>query len=419
MFELEEITQLVAAIDELNIIDPAVGSGAFPMGILHKLVHMLRRLDPGNHRWRQQQLATIELMTDSVAQDAARTRVEELFARNEDDYGRKLFLIENCIYGVDIQPIAVQIAKLRCFISLIVDQRIQDEAPNRGILPLPNLETKFVAANSLLALGAPGQQQGLRDAEIDELERELQAVRHRHFMARTRATKEKIPRARPRDPHTDGTLLRASRLPPTAAELLASWDPYDQNGSAHFFDQEWMFGVAGFDIVIGNPPYVRQEKIKDQKRALKQQYSCYTGVADLYVYFYERGVRLLCPDGVLIILSNKYMRAGYGKPLRGFLASKHSIELLIDFGDAPVFDAIAYPSIILMRNVKPEGRPVRALEWEPGPEIADFAAVFTERHFDLAQHELGDGGWHIADPAVLRLLEKLRQAGSTAWGICC
>ena len=81
--------------------------------------------------------------------------INDAFERNELDYGRKLYLIENCIYGVDIQPIAVQIAKLRFFISLVVDQKTDDTQENRGILPLPNLETKFVAANSLIGVEGP------------------------------------------------------------------------------------------------------------------------------------------------------------------------------------------------------------------------------------------------------------------------
>ena len=110
------------------------------MGMLQKLTFVLGKLDPNNDRWKQQQ------------QKRAPERLAEIeadFADNEMDYPRKLFLIENCIYGVDIQAIAVQIAKLRFFISLIVEQRVDDTAPNRGILPLPNLETKFVAANAL------------------------------------------------------------------------------------------------------------------------------------------------------------------------------------------------------------------------------------------------------------------------------
>ena len=160
---------LIRAIDTLKILDPAVGSGAFPMGMLHRLVFILGKLDPRNDQWRQRQIDRVEStikmaeeIDDSTFRESTLRDLEgeiesinESFERNELDYGRKLYLIENCIYGVDIQPIATQIAKLRFFISLIVDQQIDDSRKNRGVRPLPNLETKFVAANTLIGVDKP------------------------------------------------------------------------------------------------------------------------------------------------------------------------------------------------------------------------------------------------------------------------
>src|SRR5258706_736984 len=168
-FNEAEKTQLIAAIDTVKVLDPAAGSGAFPMGVLHKLVLLLGKLDPNNERWKQRQLDKAYEMSSTQAREAAIQSTEEVFANNHDDYGRKLYLIENCIYGVDIQPIAVQIAKMRFFISLIVDQKIDDTQPNRGVRPLPNLETKFVAANTLIGVNRPGQQL-LRNRDIDTKE---------------------------------------------------------------------------------------------------------------------------------------------------------------------------------------------------------------------------------------------------------
>jgi len=109
-------------------------------------------------------------------------KIETDFTSNEMDYPRKLFLIENCIYGVDIQPVAVQISKLRFFISLIVEQTVNDDALNRGILPLPNLETKFIAANTLMGIERPAQLL-LRDSRIEEKEKQLKEARHQFFKA--------------------------------------------------------------------------------------------------------------------------------------------------------------------------------------------------------------------------------------------
>jgi adenine-specific DNA-methyltransferase len=176
-----------------------------------------------------------------------------------------------------------------------------------------------------------------------------------------------------------------------------------------------MFGLErGFDIVIGNPPYVRQEKIRPLKPALKEQYKCYTGIADLYVYFFESGVNLLREGGVLCyICSNKYFRAGYGKKLRHFLSQQTTIRQLIDFGDAPVFTAIAYPSIICLQKTSPNGSRLHAFNWEPGPAITEFETVFEANRFTMPQSALTADGWRLESPEVLALLAKLQQMGKT------
>ena len=129
-FSPKEVEKLIDAIDHMKALDPACGSGAFPMGLLQKLVHVLKKLDPDNRGWRRRQQRTAEAMESSTAREETQKAIERAFAHDNDDYGRKLFLIENCLYGVDIQPIACQIAKLRFFISLIVDQTIDPNESN-------------------------------------------------------------------------------------------------------------------------------------------------------------------------------------------------------------------------------------------------------------------------------------------------
>ena len=136
-FNTTEVDQLIQAIDELKILDPSCGSGAFPMGILQKLVLILCKLDPNNQRWKKRQLNVAHQISDPQARGYVIQSIQRVFDNNESNYGRKLYLIQNCIYGVDIQPIAVQIAKLRCFIALVVEQKIDDNIDNRG----PNLHS--------------------------------------------------------------------------------------------------------------------------------------------------------------------------------------------------------------------------------------------------------------------------------------
>ena len=196
-FSPSDIKILINAIDNIRVLDPACGSGAFPMGILHKLVHILSKLDKDNNQWRaiQKKKAQVEIdealnEKDKEIRQQKLIEIDENFENNASDYGRKLYLIENCIYGVDIQSIAVQISKLRFFISLVVDQREKPGSSNRGLKPLPNLETKFVAANTLIGLDRPAALD-FRNEKIKQLEDELKDNRHLHFNAKTRRVKAK------------------------------------------------------------------------------------------------------------------------------------------------------------------------------------------------------------------------------------
>jgi len=426
-FSEEEVNVLIDVIDTIKIIDPACGSGAFPMGILHKLVYVLSKLDPENRKWKKKQITKAKEIEVASSREAAIEDIEHAFEKNRLDYARKLYLIKNCIFGVDIQPVAAQIAKLRFFISLIIDQNTDDREKNRGLKPLPNLETKIVAANTIV--GFEGEAP-LKSSTIIDLEKELKKVRIEYFDANSRQKKRECEEKDKTLREKIGKLLEAQDFSPGVTINLKKWDPYNQNQFSDFFNPEWMFGEKqGFDVVIGNPPYVRQEKIKDLKPILKNQYTCYTGMTDLYVYFYELGFSLLKTDGILTyISSNKYFRSRYGKKLRAFFSTNASILQLIDFGDAKVFTSIAYPSIIVLQKLKPgfsdqfgrrrvqdkqeEKLPdVRAFSWKPGPSISEFADIFASQSFGLPQKELTADVWQIESPDILRLLEKLNESG--------
>lgn len=371
-FDEEEKECLINAIDSCKILDPACGSGAFPMGILHKLVNVLHKLDPDNMRWRElQRKKAIKETEDAYKLGDKKERerrlleINDIFENNSDEYGRKLYLIENCIFGVDIQPIAVQIAKLRFFISLIIDQNKRLEKDNFNIRSLPNLETKFVAADTLIGL----QQQGvLRDVEVEELEAELKTIRHDYFSARTRKDKLHFQKKDKLLRQKIATLLQKSGWNSATALQVARFDPYDQNTSADFFDFEWMFGLKPadgssgiFDIVIGNPPYIQIQNfsgMKQQKDWERQKYATYVKTGDVYCLFYERGYQLLKNGGVLtFITSNKWMRANYGKVMRRFFNTNGSILRLIDFGDSPIFEnATTYTNILVWKKDKEAGK---------------------------------------------------------------
>jgi adenine-specific DNA-methyltransferase len=184
------------------------------------------------------------------------------------------------------------------------------------------------------------------------------------------------------------------------------------------FDFEIYFGDVfqqqnGFDIVVGNPPYVRQEKLKDIKDRLKKEFDCFVGTADLYVFFYERGLKLLKPHGVLAyITSNKFYRAAYGKKLRFYLISCAKIHQIIDFGDEKVFEAIAYPTVVILEKEQFQKGAFQALVWNKEKPIEQFVEVVETESFSMPQSSLNPNGWQFLDEASLQLLEKLRQSGT-------
>lgn len=348
-FDEQEVKALINAIDQVKILDPACGSGAFPMGVLHKLVYLLSRLDPGNVAWKRKQIQKAETIDEPGAREKAVADIEQAFELNELDYGRKLYLIENCIYGVDIQPIAVQIAKLRFFISLVVDQRVDNTQPNRGIRPLPNLETKFVAANTLIAIDRP-QQLAMRNPEIDEKEAELARVRDRYFTARTPGTKNKHREQDKALRAEIAALLKQDGFESITTEKLAYWDPYDQNSSASFFDPEWMFGLRrGFDVVIGNPPYIKEYTHRQAFDGVRGS-PYYQGKMDIWYMFACQALdELKAGGGVLtFIATNNWVTNSGASRMRKKIADDGRIMKLLDFGEYKIFESADIQTMVLL-----------------------------------------------------------------------
>jgi adenine-specific DNA-methyltransferase len=456
----EERRELVRAIADVKIIDPACGSGAFCMGALHKLVELLNRIDPTNELWKSEQLRrlTNELSErwEEMNEEERKEEIEYLLEvfneqRNYPDYGRKLYLIQNCIYGVDIQPIAVQLTKLRFFLSLILDQKpSNDKNNNFGILPLPHLETKFVCANTLIGLES-SRQRSIKSQEVMKIERELKRIRERYFRVRNRKQKQELEEKDRELREKLAELLKKQGWDNKDVQKIISFDILDPTAKADWFDPEWMFGVVdGFDVVIGNPPYVRQEKIKKDKPLLqKQGYEVFTSTADLYVYFYEKGYQLLKQKGVLAyITSNKWMRAKYGENLRKFLKEKTTIIKLIDFGGYRVFEQTVDTCILLFKKEKPpKGHTfefltvpshVKDLEsylrkrskylieqetetvlkrvesWsdvKTWQELRDWQTAYVGNWQTMLQEKLSNNGWTLGDDKVLSLKEKIEKVG--------
>lgn len=361
----EQKLQVMEAIYHCKVLDPACGSGAFPVGMLQQMVHILSQLDPTNEQWKRMMLEEAVNESRNAFQAESREEREERLKDieasfdenlNNPDYARKLYLIENCIYGVDIQPIAIQISKLRFFISLVVDQKTtNDPVKNFGIRPLPNLEAKFVAANSLIPLAKSDGELG-RTPEIMALENKLKEANHKIFSAKTVRTKRRWKerlielRAELAKKLQDNGFLTAA-----AANQLASWDMFNQNSAATFFDADWMFGIKdGFDVVIGNPPYVNIEFIPEKDRIVYQNlYSCFVKRADLFSVFIECGLlQMTKQNGIVtfIVPSVIHSNLSYQKLRNLFLNNHWLIESCYTGGD--VFEGPTVDTTILRFDKK-------------------------------------------------------------------
>lgn len=365
-FTAAEKRVLVDAIYDAAILDPACGSGAFPMGMLQKLVYVLDKLDHGHDHWKKRILAD----TPPAMKDQTRRWLDSASA----DFTWKLGLVQRSIYGIDIQPFAVQIAKLRCFVSLLVDFDVDPAADNYGVPSLPNLDFKFVAANTLLKPPSEAE----RDDDPLKLEdpffADFAALAEDYFFVRDPAEKKRlqekieaciegqidIHRRRIMAAHknTKTKLLEEDK------SRLALWESYRnifafRNGHVGFFDPRYFFPEikTGFDIVIGNPPYVRADEQSEWNQLQRQailasnEYETLWEKWDLFVPFIERSYKLLKPGGVsALIVSDAFCHSKYAQKCQNWLLANSRI-LRLDFcGDIKIFDAAVHNVIPLLQK---------------------------------------------------------------------
>ena len=352
--EIRNPEKVLHVLQTLRVCDPACGSGAYLLGMMSELLRLR------------------EALFQSTQIDSPVT------------YQRKLDIIQKNLYGVDKDEFAVNIAMLRLWLSLAVDY--EDDTPE----PLPNLDYKVAVGDSLT--GPAPEQIGLADHLIQQIQ---------EHQAEYLVT------------HTDP---EKQRLREAIAELKENLQGWQANADVFVWQVEFaeVFQEGGFDIVIGNPPYVRQELIRPIKPTLKRLFpEVYIGTADLYVYFYKRGAELLRVSGVLTyISSNKFLRAGYGKKLRVFFTDKMRLHRLLDFGSVPVFKASVDTCILLAENSDPDGGAFFGVTFRDETDIRRLSEAFQERAFSMHARDLSPDGWALASSEVFRLLEKLKNIGA-------
>lgn len=310
----EEIKQIDRALEDVKICDPAIGSGAFPMGLLHEIYHLKIPIE------------------DSKG----------FKAKSPADL--KKHIIEESIYGVDIDSGAVDIARLRFWLSLVVDETTPQ--------PLPNLAFKIVCANTLIPLGMDNT---IQIAGATEIIKEIEQLRHNYFDA-SKEEKKDLERQFKNLQNKLWTTAKdwVTTKDSVLYEKLLQFNPFEDN-SCGWFDPWWMFGVKdGFDIVIGNPPYVSavsMSRDKGIKKTFKSVYPQATGAYDLYILFLLKAISILKSEGIYAwIIPNKFLISDYAKKTKEFLISK-GLKYSIDVSTFNVFStASVYPIILLGTN---------------------------------------------------------------------
>ena len=318
----------LTALRGVRAVDPACGSGAYLLGLLHELLDLRAALFVSRH---------VDAKTV---------------------YDRKLEIIQNNLYGVDLDPFAVNIARLRLWLSLIVD--FEGEKP----LPLPNLDFKIETGDSLTAPDPSGglQPDLFRNAQVQKYFRLKSEYLDAHGERKYQLKEEIIAMRQEISDWTHKGKVEGFDwqvefaevfAPELAKETLSGKMASMVNSAGGQMEMTAPPKEGGFDIVLANPPYVRQELLGDYKKQLKPVYpEVYAGTADLYVYFYGRAHQLLKKEGVAcFISSNKWLRAGYGENLRQHLLDKEAFRRVVDFGELPVFDTAAtFPAIFLWQK---------------------------------------------------------------------
>lgn len=391
-FTDNEKKQLDTKLAEVKICDPAIGSGAFPMGLLNLLCKCRQSLQPAERQHDKKMIAAL-----------------------------KRDIIQQNIYGVDIEKGAVDIARLRFWLSLIVDE----ETPE----VLPNLEFKIMQGNSLLEsyegidLSGLAGEKGARTRAQSKDQLSL-VFDEKQAMEQIQKDLNKFYKT---DSHSEKESLTLSInnnvkeyikyiAPQKSKEIDAMPVPNDKFFLWHtyFRDVFNRKGKEGFDIVIGNPPYI---PLQDNNGLLadiyeKQDFSVFERGGDIYSLFYEQGIRLLRENGNLCyITSCQWIRAGYGEKLRGYLAANTNPEILIDFTGVKVFDdATVDPSILLVKNCQNKGATIATMTKPHGKEILPYLDQFVKQNATPCSF-MGPESWVILENSSQKLKNKIKTTG--------
>jgi type I restriction-modification system DNA methylase subunit len=341
-------------ISKIKILDPACGSGSFLISAFQTLIDYHLHYYEKHPEESGQGTLFPDVIEDYASLRSGQDGTKRLSIE------KKAQILRNNIFGVDIDPQAVEIAMMSLYLKCLEGER---DLPRKKEL-LPSLAKNIRCGNSLISYDIFDQPTLFKDEE-----------------------KERI-------------------------------NPFDWYSKSTGFGN--IMEQGGFDVVIGNPPYVRQELLKTEKWYYNNKYQSFTSTTDIYILFMEQAITLLKEKGLFsFIVSNKYTRATYGRKLRKFLLSNTNIKQFNDFEDLPVFEAATtYPSIIVCEKVRiPSNKNIQVCIFHelPNEKISDY---IKQHSFFLPQNRLSEGPWIFAKKEKLNLKEKIHKTGQPLVRYC-
>src|SRR5690554_5138586 len=461
--KIEDRNEANEIINDLKICDPAVGSGHFLVSALNEMIAIKNDLrilqDREGQRLKEYHFEVVNdelIVTDEEGElfeynptNRESQRVQEAL------FHEKQTLIENCLFGVDINPNSVKICRLRLWIELLKNAYYKNETE---LETLPNIDINIKCGNSLISrfdLDAD-LSKALRSSKwnMDSYRIAVQTYRNaenkeqKHEMERLIADikgdfKTEISRnskeqrlydklsAELYEKHMapklfEEELSRAQKSKlkkereKLEAKVIKLKEQLDEIKDNKIYENafEWRFEFpevlddegrfVGFDVVIGNPPYIRQEEFTEIKPYLKERFKSYKSTADLYVYFIDLGISILSQNGKFAyIIPNKWLRAGYGENLRKTLIKLH-INSVIDFGDLNVFEeATTYPSILELYNDLSKAdfhvTTVDSLDFKIG-----LKEYVVNNRILIDKEAMSDDNWNLLDKTRSLIINKIK-----------
>jgi adenine-specific DNA-methyltransferase len=462
----DEIAEANSIINSIKICDPAVGSGHFLVSALNEIISIkseLRILCDREGKLLRDYAVVVEndeLMVSSGHEELFLYKPgnKESQRVQEALFHEKQTIIENCLFGVDINPNSVKICRLRLWIELLKNAYYTADSKYAELETLPNIDINIKQGNSLisrfsldadLSKALKSIKYGVNDyrAFVNSYKNATDKDQKRGFETLINQIKSDF---RTEIDKNDPKVVRKNKLGGDLFNLLNQskvFEPTEKEkketekkkekleleisklaaeikeikDSAIYKDAfEWRFefpevldhtgNFIGFDVVIGNPPYIRQEEFTAIKHYLESTYKVFSSSADLLVYFIERGISIIRDEANLtFIVANKFLRAGYGKSLRDYL-NKLQIRQLIDFGDLPVFaEATTYPCILSIAK-KPGNEPLRALQMDQ-LHAHNLREHINRHSFELSLTRLHPDGWSLTNNEVANIHDKLKSSG--------